>query len=210
MTSLARPPIPGDPELLELPVPRRPWRRATLLSLTLTATTSVTLCIQLLPEATYAAGDGQPVELADLAKWVPDPTLENRFVHASGSLAPEAVGYRRPLDSDRFRLAPLVGNPRIWVELREPAGSLGEHFVAPESFIGRLVPFSAPGLRHGWVRGALATSGQETPEPADWLLLDGESPSSNRWVFGLMGLLAAFAGFSVFGIGRLLTKIRSA
>lgn len=201
-------PTAADPELLGLPIPRRPWRRATLVSLSLTAAAALFLFFRLLPDARYAAMGGQPVELSALEALVPGSQLETPFVHAQGALSPEAVGYRRPLDADRFRLARLVENPRVWVELREPAGSLGEHFLPPNSFIGRLVPMSDAGLRHGWVSAALKKSGQAAPDDGDLLLIDGESPSSNRWVFALLAMLLGFAGFSAFGVKRLLTKIQ--
>jgi hypothetical protein len=114
------------------------------------------------------------------------------------------VGYRRPLDGDRFRLAQVEGNPKVWVELREPAGARTEYFVPPTSFVGRLVPLSEAGLRHVDLRGALSRSGQRVPDEAAWLLVDGETPAGARWVLGLVVLLSSFAAFSLWGLLTLL------
>jgi hypothetical protein len=193
-----------DPELQALPEPRRPWRRATLVSLALTCLASLALCFGLRSQLEYALVGGQPGNLPPLTEFEPNPALENTWVHGQGALGAAIAGYRRPLDPDRFRLAPVAGNPKIWVELREPSGSLGEHFVNPVSFVGRLVPVSSPGLRHQGLVGALQSSGQPTPPADAWLLIDGESPSSSQWAFGVAALLLLFAGFSVWGFVNLL------
>lgn len=195
---------PTDPELEALPAPRRPWRRATLLAMTLTALAALTLCFQLRDQLVYSLTDGQPTTIANLAQFAPKPSDQNRWVHAHGTLAAAVSGYRRPLDPDRFRIAPVEGNPKLWVELREPSGSLGEHFVPPISFIGRLVSLKDPDLRHRGLIDALKSSDQPTPDADAWLLIDGESPQSVRWVVGVTLLLLFFAGFSVWGIYRLV------
>ncbi len=197
-----------DPELEALPAPRRPWRVPTLISLGLTLLASLVLVFSLLPDASYALASGQPTKLADLAQFEPSAEHENRWVHGKAQLGDRQSGYRRPLDPDRFRLAPIAGNDKMWVELREPEGSLGDHFVPPESFIGRLVPLSDPGIRHRGLIGALTSSGQPAPAADAWLLIDGESPESDLWVFGVIGMLLAFAGFSAWGMLTLLRPAR--
>lgn len=196
-----------DPELAALPGPRRPWRRATLVSLALTVLASSALCVALTSQLLYALEGGQPTEVGSLTELKPTAELENTWVHGVAQLDKRAVGYRRPLEPDRFRLSRVEGNPALWVELREPSDSLGEHFVPPTSFVGRLVPLSSPGLRHAGVADALRSSGQSVPDSGDWLLIDGESPASARWVFGVWALLLAFLGFSLFGTVRLLRPI---
>jgi hypothetical protein len=203
MSEVSPPPVP-DPELQALPEPRRPWRRATLVSLCLTCLASLLMCFELRPLAEYALMGGQPGNVDPLERLQPTPALANTWVHAEGALEPAIAGYRRPLDPDRFRLARALDNPRVWVELREPRGSLGEHFVPPVSFVGRLVPLSETGLSHRGLLGALSESGQPAPPPDAWLLIDGESPSSSRWALGVCALMLAFAAFSGWGIVKLL------
>jgi hypothetical protein len=193
-----------DPELQALPEPRRPWRRATLVSLCLTFVASLLMCFELRSLVEYSLVGGQPGNVSALEHFQPSPALANTWVHAEGQLEPAVAGYRRPLDPDRFRLARALDNPKIWVELREPSGSLGEHFVPPVSFVGRLVPLSDPGLSHRGLIDALSESGQPSPPLDAWLLIDGQSPSSSRWALGVCGLLLAFAVFSGWGIVRLL------
>jgi hypothetical protein len=193
-----------DPELSALPKPRRPWRKATLVSLGLVALSASFLILALRSQIQYSLRSGQPTELGDLAQFEPSSDVANTWVHGSGVLSVEAAGYKRPLDSDRFRLAPVEGNPNLWVELREPAESREEFFVPPASFVGRLVPLASPGLRHADLRRALTSSGQKAPGEAAWVLIDGETPEGSRWVLGLAAMLLGFVGFSAFGLLTLL------
>jgi hypothetical protein len=178
-----------DPELSALPKPRRPWRLATLVSLALVAISALLMAFALRSHVAYSLADGQPKELGDLGRFQPTVESANTLVHGSAELSTQAVGYRRPLDGDRFRLAQVAGNPDLWVELREPAGARTEFFVPPTSFVGRLVPLSAAGLRHSDLRAALSRSGQEVPSSAAWLIVDGETPSGSRWVLFHVRLL---------------------
>lgn len=196
-----------DPELQALPPPRRPWRRATLVTLVLTMIASFSLCGALLEDARFALTGGQPTELPPLAALQPGSEHANRWVHGTAHLGP-ASGYRRPLDPDRFRIAPVEGNPRLWVELREPAGSLHEHFVPPTSFVGRLVRLDDAGLRHQGLRATLEGSRQPAPSAEAWLLIDGESPDALRWVLGVVALLLGFGGFSAWGVFVLLAPAK--
>ncbi len=198
-----------DPELQALPQPRRPWRRATLVTLLVTAICSISLCWGLLKDGSFALVGGQPTELSNLRDFEPGSARPNSWVHGTAILGDTASGYRRPLDPDRFRLAPVEGNPRLWIEMREPAGALNEHFVPPSSFVGRLVPVAASGLRHSGLVEALERSGQPAPASDAWLLIDGESPDSQRWVLGVMLLLLIFAGFCAWGMYTLLAPVRS-
>jgi hypothetical protein len=195
---------PTDPELSALPKPRRPWRLATLVSLALVAICGSALTLALRSQIQYALASGQPAEVGDLSDYQPDESSANTWIHGSGVLSSAAVGYRRPLDGDRFRLAPVEGNPQLWVELREPKEARSEFFVPPRSFVGRLIPLSSPGLRHSELRRALEGSGQAVPSASAWLLVDGEAPGSSRWVLGLSALLLGFVVFSAWGLWVLL------
>lgn len=165
------------------------------------------LMVALRVHVAYGLMGGQPVEVGALAHFQPSDSQANTWIHGYGALGGPAVSYRRPLDPDRFRLAPLADNPRIWIEMREPGDSDPAFFVAPESFVGRLTPVNEPGLRHNDLLAALRATGQATPPADAWLLIDGESPASDRGMVGLAALLMAFAGFSIFGLYRLAAPV---
>lgn len=200
-----------DPELEALPEPRRPGRRLTLLAMTLTAVAALAMALTLRGEATYALEKGPPIELDNLTGFKPRPDLANRWVHGEALLGTTgAIRYGRPLDGDTFRLAPVAGNPHLWVEVRVPDGMEGPRFVPPTSFVGRVLPFSQAGLRHQDLPDAVARAGSAQVPPGSWLLIDGESPSSTRWALGLIALFLGFAAFNLWGLYRLLRPVRDA
>jgi hypothetical protein len=201
----------ADEELLELPPPRRPWRRATLVTLWVGATVSLWLAVSVIPDVRYSLGGGEPVALGDLARKPLGPEFANHWVQGEGELSvTNAIRYKRPLEHDSYRLATLVENPRIWVQVRVPENEEGPRFVPPASFVGRLLPMSALGLRQRGLREAIGEAGLEGPKDDAWLLLDGESPSGLRWAVGLLLLLMAFAAFNVLGLFRLGRAIATA
>lgn len=198
-----------DPELEALPIPRRPWRRATLATMLATAVSSVAIAWALAATARFSLLKGPPRELGSLTNVQLSGNLENAWAHGQAELAERSVEYRRPLDPDRFRLAEVSGNRNVWVELRIPSGIEPEHYVPPNSFVGRLVPFAKAGLRHAALADAVARATGYRPTGDTWLLIDGEAPSTTRWVWGLILLFAAFAAFNVWGIVRLLKPVRT-
>lgn len=203
---------PGDdPELLALPAPPRRERTATLVVMALTSLAALGMCAALGGEAIYALSPGRPQEVADLSALAPGADLANRYVRGQGLLGtPGAVRYGRPAEGDSFRLAPVAGNHRIWVEIRVPEGFEGPRFVPPSTFAGRLVPLADAGLRHAGLRSAVEEqSPAGTSLAADaWLLVDGNSPRASRWALALVGLLLAFAAWNLLGIARILRRVR--
>jgi hypothetical protein len=161
-------------------------------------------------EATFSTWTGPPRELGPLTHVQLGPSAENAWVHLTGPLDDYAAEYRRPLDADRFRLVHAEGNPRLWIELRVPADFDPDHYVAPNSFVGRLVPLDRAGIRHAAVADAAATALGAPLPPGAWLLVDGEAPATTRWAFGLIALFIAFAVFSVWGILRLERRVSDA
>jgi len=201
---------PADRELLALPPPRRPWRRATLATLGLGALLSVSLAFLLLPDARYSLHAGGAKDIGELAHARLGPDLENAWVRAGGQLsATQAVRFRRPLERDSYRLARSEDNPNVWVQIRVPEGEEDPRFVPPDSFVGRLLPLSAAGLRQGGLADAVDRAGLGPLRENSWLLLDGESPAADRWVLGLLVLLAGFTTFNVVGLVRLSSSIPS-
>jgi hypothetical protein len=191
-----------DPELEALPEPRRPWRRVTLVAMALTLVGSLWLMILLLPQLRYALSQTDPVDLGDLQQVQLSEDLANRSVRGSGVLDVHAIAYQRPLESSEYRLVPLLGNDRLWVELPVPSELDPSRFIPPTSFVGRLVPLQQAGLGYD----ALAQMQQGPQLQSAWLLLDGESPEGSRWVIGVMVLLTAFAGFASLGLYRVLRR----
>jgi len=210
----ADPPIPApnatadDPDLKALPIPRRPWKRFTLGSLALTAGLAAVLAFALRGEAAYSLRSGAPTDVGSLSDLRPSLAQSNTWVRGEAALSVlGAVRYSRPLESDSFRLAPVAGNPALWVEVRVPAGLEGPHFVPPNSFVGRLVPLAKAGLRYSSLANAVAEVGGVTVPNDVWLLVDGEPPASARWALGLVALFAGFSAFSVYGLYRLLRPV---
>lgn len=196
-----------DPELIELPPPRRPFRRLTLATLAITTIAAGAMVVGLSGDLGYAFARGEAFDVGSLASLQPRPGQRNTWVRGEGEL--EAIGgirFERPLEADSFRLAPIRGNPKLWVQIRVPRGYENEHFVAPTVFSGRLVPLSSLGLRYqtlavapeaaGWKAGHLTGDA--------WLLIDSETPKNTRWVVGLVGLFVAFALFSIWALFSLL------
>jgi hypothetical protein len=201
---------PADSELLALPPPRRPWRRATLVTLALGAVMSLWLALLVFPDARYSLRFGSATDIGDLSRARLGPEHQNAWVRAGGQLsATQALRYRRPLERDSYRLASLEDNPNVWVQIRVPEGEEDPRFVPPDSFVGRLVPVSAAGLRQRALVEAVSGAGFPPLSRDAWLLVDGESPAAVRWVLGLMALLVAFAAFNVVGLVRLSRSISS-
>lgn len=196
-----------DPELTELPPPRRPFRRLTLVCLAATAVAAVAMSLSLRDDLRYAFSGRALEDVGTLTRFHPQSNRSNAWIRGEGEV--ERIGgirFERPLESDSFRLAPLQGNPKLWVQLRVPSGYENEHFVAPTVFAGRLIPRSALGIRYSTLAQAPEAAGWGSghmPEDA-WLLIDGETPKNTRWVIGLVGLFSGFALFSIWALFSLL------
>jgi two-component system response regulator AtoC len=194
-----------DPELEALPAPRREERRFTLVLMVATILASAAMGWALRGEVRYALTPPTPVELGDLGHATPTADLANRYVRAGGLLASAgAIRYERPMEGDSFRLAPIAGNPGVWVEIRVPEGMEGPKFAPPTSFVGRLVPFREAGVRHA---GLVKSAGAAVP-PNAWLLVDGSSPRASRWAIALGVLLAYFAAYNAFGLFKLFRRVQ--
>lgn len=197
-----------DADLEALPPPRRPWRKVTLLVMSATLLGSLWLLSSLRGELLFSLSGGAPRDRGELAGLAPSSADANTWVQGQGELeAQGAIAYRKPLESDSYRLSRVRGASKLWVQVRVPSDDDDpEHqrFVSPTSFVGRLVPFAQAGLRLGRLSEAVAEAGRP-PLPVDaWLLVDGEAPRTTRWTLGLSVLLVGFAAFNLVGLGRLL------
>lgn len=191
------------------PAPPRRERTATVVLMALTAVAAGAMAFALRGEARYALSSGQPAEVGELATLQPGGDLDNRYVRGAGLLGTGgAIRYGRAAEGDSFRLAPIAGNPRIWVEIRVPEGFEGPRFVPPTSFAGRLVPMSEAGVRHVGLDDTVRDHGGASVPADAWLLVDGSSPRASRWAVALALLCSAFAAWNLFGMFRLLRPVR--
>jgi hypothetical protein len=198
-----------DPDLLAMPAPPKRERTGAVVLMALTAAASLWMAASLLAEARYALVPSQPSELGDLTGLHPGADLANRYVRAGGLLGTSgAIRYGRAAEGDSFRLAPVAGNPKLWVEIRVPEGFEGPRFVPPTSFAGRLVPFRDAGVRHAGLPKAVQSGTDVTVPPDAWLLVDGGSPRASRWALALVALFGAFAAWNLAGVARVLSRVR--
>ena len=198
-----------DPELLSLPAPPKRERTLAVVLMALTAAAALWMGAALLGEARYALTSGQPVDVGDLTSLHPGADLSNRYVEATGLLGTGgAIRYGRAAEGDSFRLAPVAGNPGLWVEIRVPEGFEGPRFVPPTTFAGRLVPFRKAGVRHVGLLRAVQEQTEMRVPPDAWLLIDGSSPRASRWAVALAMLFAGFAAWNLAGVARVLSRVR--
>jgi hypothetical protein len=198
-----------DPDLQALPGPPKRQRTLAAALMIITAVAACAMCWALRSEVLYATSKPFPVALGDLAALDLSTVQPDQYVEARGLLGTAgAVRYARPLEGDSFRLQPVAGTNRIWVEIRIPEGMEGPRFVPPGDFTGRLVPFSQAGLRHaGVARSVAQQTGQSIPADG-WLLVDGASPRASRWAVALFALFGFFALWNVVNVVRILRPVR--
>lgn len=197
-----------DADLEALPPPRRPWRKLTLVVMTVTLLGSLGLAASLGGEVAFSVSGHPPRGVGELAAFAPRSGDENTWVQGEGQLDVKgAIAYRRPLEDDSYRLSRVSGTDKLWIQVRVPRDDddpSHKRFVPPASFVGRLVPAEHGGVRLSQLSRAIAGAGRP-PLPRDaWLLIDGEAPATTRWTLGVVALLLGFAAFNLFGLRRLL------
>lgn len=199
-----------DPELLQLPDPPRGERRSTIVVMAIAALASATMALALTRDAAYTLRSTSATDLGDLAAAPASALVNNSFVQGHGRLGGAGqIRYERPFESDSYRIAPVAGNPKVWVEVRVPAGAESNRFVPKGDFSGRLVRFAQAGLRHRGLRSAIEErTGQKVADDA-YLIVDGQSPSDARAIALLWMMFVAFAVWNVATITRLVRKVRS-
>lgn len=197
-----------DQELEALPAPRRPWRKLTLVVMSVTLLGSLALGFSLRGELLFSLSGSGPRSVGELSKYRPQPKDANAWVQGEGELEIDgAIAYRRPLESDSYRLSRVSGTQSLWVQVRVPRDDDDpdhKRFVPPTSFVGRLVPADRGGVRLSQLGLAIAEAGRPPLPSNAWLLVDGEAPSTTRWTLGVAALLLGFAAFNLVGLRRLL------
>jgi hypothetical protein len=193
-----------DPELVALPRPPRNGRTLSLVLMTVTALFAIVLSAGLFGDVRYALSSSDPDDVGNLAALTPGPGTGNRLVRGEGTLEPKAaVRYDRLLENGSFEIAPIAGNPRIWVEMRVAEGLA--KLPPTTTFVGRLVALDSIAfrIRSFWMATPLAPDAGGT-----WVLLDGATPASFRWALALFALLALFAGYNLAMIARIVRPVR--
>lgn len=181
------------------------------MSLALMVTTAVlaaVMVVGLAGDVRYALTGTEPEDIGDLIRWNPERGMSNRFVRGTGKLGSSgAIRYDRPLERDSFRLAPVDGNEKVWVEMRVP-GSGPTHFVPPTTFVGRVMPLEGAVFRYrGLGRSVHEVTGAVVPEHA-WVLVDGATPTASRWTVALALLFVLFAGYNIVTIARIVRPVK--
>lgn len=197
-----------DPELRALPGPPKKERTLAAALMIVTTVAALAMCWALGSEVAYATAAPIPRSVGDLTS-LDLSTVQPGYVHAKGLLGTAgAIRYARPFEGDSFRLHPVAGKDKIWVEIRVPEGMEGPRFVPPSEFTGRLVPFHDAGLRHAGVQNSVQReTGKSVPADA-WLLIDGASPRASRWAVALLALFAFFAVWNLVNVIRILRPVR--
>lgn len=183
-----------------LPGPPRARRHLSLGSLLLISLLSLALAYLLLPEARFALNGASPVDLGDLNTADLNQQHSN-WVEGTGLTDPHAVAFRRRGTRGSFRLARLKDRADLWVLLHAPEHSSVNSYVPPRHFSGRLLKLDEAGPKEAPLVGLVRDEATRRKSEATYLLLEGESPRSQRdsllaaILFGLLGLgCLAFAG----------------
>lgn len=176
-----------------LPPPPRARRRLALGSLLLVATLSLTLAGLLGGQARFALIAGPPKPLGELAH----ADLEHEsdgWIQGAGHVAPDALEFQRRGRTGSFRLARLKERDDFWLVLHAPQSAHGEEYVPPRHFSGRLVEIDSAPLKDRSLVELVKKEANKRQLEASFLLLEGESPRSQRdsllamLLFGLLGL----------------------
>jgi hypothetical protein len=198
-----------DPELLSLPAPPKRERTATVALMIVTVIAAIGMALSLVGEARYALTSGRPLDVGDLTALHPGNELAHHYVRGTALLGTTgAIRYGRAAEGDSFRLAPVAGNPSLWIEIRVPEGFEGPRFVPPTAFAGQLLPWKDAGVRHRSLAGAVREQTDVVLSEDAWLLIDGGSPRASRWAVALVLLFTGFAVWNIAGVARVLSRIR--
>lgn len=197
----------SDPELLALPRPPTRVRTASLVAMAVTTLVALSMVWALRGELRYAWRSAEPTQIGELSRLVPGPELADSFVHGTGMLDESAsIRYERFLEPDSFYVARVAGNPRLWVELRQPSSEPGQA-IPQTSFVGRLVPLASAGLSYRGLAARIERVANVDVGQDAWLLVEGRAPASSRWAVALAFVLSLFAGWNLIQLLRLGRRV---
>lgn len=192
-----------DAELAALPAPSRARSLSGMALMVTVILLSVGLMVRFRGDLQYfLSASAAPRDLGR-ADRVSVGTLEDdEYVRLEAMpLASGAVRFRRLARDGTFRIYPLAGQPKIFVERFTPEGqgtAREEHGV----YSGRMIRFSKAGGSYLSVRAYLEQRlGAPVGDDA-WLLVDGQTPGDRYWVVTLYAALGAFFLFNAFMLWR--------
>jgi hypothetical protein len=175
----------------------------------LTALFSLFLVAGLGGDVSYTLSNADPSDVGSLGSFQPAPSMRNRFVRGQGVVtASEAIRYERVFEEGAFELVPVVGERRIWVEMRVADRDGALKLAPPTTFVGRLLPLQSALFRLRGLRIAMTDRLAGATTKDAWVLVDGATPASLRWTLALAALLTAFAAYNLVMIGRMVRPIR--
>ncbi len=191
-----------DADLVALPAPSRTRTLSGMALMVTVMLLSVGLMIRFRGDLVYFTASPAPRELGR-ADQVSVGTLEsNQYVTLEGMpMASRAVRFRRLAREGTYRIYPLGGQSKIFVErftLDLSTTAREEHGV----YSGRMIRFAEAGGSYRSVRGYLEQQ-LGTPVADDaWLLVDGEKPGDRYWTVALYAMLGLFFAFNLFMLWR--------
>lgn len=180
-----------------LPEPPRARRHVSLGSLLIVAFLSFGLAYLLLPEARFALRGSKPVDVGDLATAALDDHHSD-WIEGEALTDSQAVAFQRRGIRGSFRLAQVKNRPDLWVLLHAPAMKSSESYVPPRHLSGRLLQVDGAGLKEAPVISLIKDEARKRHAAATFVLLEGESPRSQRDSL-LATILFALLGLSCFG-----------
>lgn len=191
------PEISARREFSSLPEPPRGRRQVSLGSLLVVSFLSFGLAYLLLPEARFALSGSKPADVGDLATAVLDDRHSD-WIEGEALTDSQAVAFQRRGTQGSFRLAPLKNRPDFWVLLHAPTLKSSESYVPPRHFSGRLLQVDGAGLKEAPLISLIKDEARKRQAQATFVLLEGESPRSQRDSL-LAAILFALLGMSCFG-----------
>jgi hypothetical protein len=192
-----------DADLVALPAPSRTRSLSGMALMVTVMLLSLGLMIRFRGDLEYFwVASRAPRELGRADRVSVGSLEENEYVTLEAMpLAAGAVRFRRLARDGTFRIYPLAGQPKIFVERFTPEGqgtAREEHGV----YTGRMIRFARAG---GSYRSVGAYFEQQLGTPVDeeaWLLVDGEAPGDRYWTAALYAVLVAFFLFNAAMLWR--------
>jgi hypothetical protein len=192
-----------DPDLVALPAPSRTRSLSGIALMVTVLLLSLGLMVRFRGDLEYFwLAERAPRELGRADRISVGTLEDNEYVSLEGMpMASGSVRFRRLNREGTFRIYPLAGQPKVFVERFTPEGrstSREEHGL----YTGRMVRFATAGGSYRSVRAYLEQQ-LGTPVADDaWLLVDGEAPGTRYWTVALYAVLAAFFLFNVVMLWR--------
>jgi hypothetical protein len=186
-----------DADLVALPAPSRTrtvWSMALMVTVLLL---SLGLMIRFRGDFQYFwVASHAPRDLGRADRVSVGTLVDNQYVTLEAMpMASRAVKFRRLAREGIFRIYPVAGQPKIFIERFTPDGR-GTAREEHGAYSGRMIHFSQAGGSYRSVRGYLEQQlGSPVGEDA-WLLVDGEKPGDQYWTAALYAVLASFFLFN--------------